>query len=124
FETCAGTSRHPTGSSVHGRGHEPSRRRGGSVELTLFETRRRTRKKALFGVGLTSVALHTGVIAAAVYATLAARPGDTRVKVDTTVVLLTQEQHKPPEPPAAELTEPIKGFQTVVVPTTIPTNIP
>jgi TonB family protein len=94
------------------------------VELTLFETKRRTRKRELFGVGATSLALHTGLIAAAVYGTLAARPGDTRVRVDTTVVLLTQEQPKAPEPPPAELTEPIKGFQTVVVPATIPASIP
>src|SRR4029077_4815089 len=41
----------------------------------------------------------------------------------TTVVLLTQEQ-KQPEAPPVQITEPLRGFQTVVVPTEIPTGIP
>ncbi len=93
------------------------------MELLLFETKKRTNQKARFGVGVTSLALHAALIAGAVYATVAARPADTSVKVDTTVVLLTQEQ-KAPEPSKAQLVEPLKGFQTVVVPTVIPTNVP
>lgn len=93
------------------------------MELLLFETKKRTNPKARFGVGVTSVALHVAFISGAVYATLAARPADTSVKVDTTVVLLSQEQ-KAPEQPKVELVEPLKGFQTVVVPTVIPANVP
>jgi protein TonB len=93
------------------------------MELLLFETKKRTNQKARFGVGVTSLALHAALIVGAVYATLAARPTDTAVKIDTTVVLLSQEQ-KAPEQPKVQLVEPLKGFQTVVVPTVIPTNVP
>jgi protein TonB len=93
------------------------------VELLLFETKKRTNQKARFGVGVTSRALHAGLIAGAVYATMAARPADTSVKIDTTVVLLAQEQ-KAPEAPKVQLVEPLKGFQTVVVPTVIPATVP
>ena len=93
------------------------------MELLLFETKKRTDQRARFGVGVTSLALHAALIAGAVYATVAARPTDTAVKIDTTVVLLSQEQ-KAPEPPKAQLVEPLKGFQTVVVPTVIPSNVP
>src|SRR5260370_39744081 len=97
--------------------------RGRRVELLLFETKKRRDQRARFGVGVTSLALHAALIAGAVYATVAARPTDTAVKIDTTVVLLSQEQ-KAPEPPKAQLVEPLKGFQTVVVPTVIPSNVP
>jgi protein TonB len=93
------------------------------VELLLFETKKRTNQKARFGVGATSLALHAVLIAGAVYTTIAARPADTAVKIDTTVVLLAPEQ-KAPELPKAQLVEPLKGFQTVVVPTVIPTIVP
>lgn len=93
------------------------------MELLLFETKKRTNQKARFGVGAASIALHAVLIVGAVYATLEARATDTAVKIDTTVVLLSQEQ-KASEPPKAQLVEPLKGFQTVVVPTVIPTNVP
>ncbi len=93
------------------------------MELLLLETKKRTNQKARFGVGVTSLALHALLIVGAVYATLAARPTDTSVKVDTTVVLLAQEQ-KAPEVPKVQLVEPLKGFQTVVVPTVIPSAVP
>lgn len=93
------------------------------MELWLFETKRKTPKRTLFGVGLTSLAAHVGLIGAAVYATMAARPSDTTVHLDTTVVLLTQEQPKTPPPPA-QLAEPLRGFQTVTIPNVIPATIP
>ena len=93
------------------------------MELLLLETKKRTNQTARFGVGATSLALHVALIGGAVYATVAARPADMRVKVDTTVVLLSQEQ-KAPEQPKVQLVEPLKGFQTVVVPTVIPANVP
>ena len=49
------------------------------MELTLLETKRRTKAKTLLGVGATSLAVHAALIAAAVYATLSARPADTAV---------------------------------------------
>jgi periplasmic protein TonB len=94
------------------------------MELTLLETKRRTQKKTLLGVGATSLALHAALIAGAVYATLSARPPDTAVRIDTTVVLLTPAQRQPAPPPPAELAEPLRGFQTVTVPSQLPTTVP
>jgi len=45
--------------------------------------------------------------------------------MDTTAVLLTpQAQQKPPDPAPVQLVEALKGFQTVVVPAQIPTDMP
>jgi len=93
------------------------------MELTLLETKRRTKTKTLLGVGATSLAVHTALIAAAVYATLSARPADTAVRSDTSVVLLTPPERQP-TPPPAQLVEPLRGFQTVTVPTQIPSAVP
>jgi TonB family protein len=60
-----------------------------------------------------------------VYATLNAGQSDTRVKVDTAMVYLEQQQQqKPPEQQPVQLDVPLKGFQTVVAPDVIPTNLP
>ena len=90
--------------------------------LTLFETKRKIDKR-LFKTGFGTLVLHAGVVIAVVYGTMHARPADTTVKLDTTVVLLTPQQ-KPPEPQPVQITEPLRGFQTVVVPSTIPTSVP
>jgi TonB family protein len=98
---------------------------GGSVILTLIESRRKTSSRRLFGVGFASLAIHTAIIAGVVYATLRAAPSDDHVRMDTTVVLLApQEQQKPTEPPPVQLVDALKGFQTVAVPAQIPTDIP
>lgn len=90
----------------------------------LIESGRKKDKK-LFGVGFVSLTIHTAVIAAAVYATLNAGQTDNSVKVDTTVVFIDQQQQqKPPEQQPVQLDVPLKGFQTVVAPEVIPTNIP
>ncbi len=94
------------------------------MELRLLETKRRTEKKRLFGSGATSLALHAVLIGGAVYATLSARPADIAVRMDTTVVLLTPAQRQPAVPPPAELAEPLRGFQTVTIPTQLPTAMP
>src|SRR5437879_1216703 len=94
------------------------------MELRLLETKRTSQKKTLLGVGATSLALHALLIAGAVYATLSARPADSAVRMDTTVVLLTPAQRQPAAPPPAELAEPLRGFQTVTVPTQLPTAVP
>src|SRR5207247_1642552 len=63
--------------------------------------------------------------AGAVYATLNAGQTDHSVKVDTAMVFLDQQQQqKPPEQQPVQLDVPLKGFQTVVAPDVIPTNIP
>ncbi len=72
-----------------------------------------------------SLTLHTALIAGAVYATLHAGQTDTAVKVDTAMVYLAQEQQqKPPEQQPVQLDVPLKGFQTVIAPEVMPTNIP
>src|SRR5437899_3678880 len=98
---------------------------GGSVVFSLLEFRRKSRSQGWLRVGLTSLVIHTAMIGGVVYATLHAAPSDTRVSVDTTVVLLApQHQQKPLDPPPVQLADALKGFQTVAVPTQIPTDIP
>jgi len=91
---------------------------------TLIESKRKSNSKRLFGVGFMSLTIHTVIIAAAVYATLNAGQTDNSVKVDTTVVYLQQQQQKPPEQQPVQLDVPLKGFQTVVAPDVVPTNLP
>src|SRR5581483_8591233 len=91
----------------------------------LIESRKRTNRKRAFGVGFVSLTIHTVLIAAAVYATINAGQSDTTVKVDTALVYIEQQQQqKPPEQQPVQLDVPLKGFQTVVAPDVIPTNIP
>ena len=92
---------------------------------TLIESKRKRERKKVLGVGLVSLVAHTVAIAGAVIATLEAGPSDTRVHVDTAMVFLNQEQQqKPPEQQPVQLDVPLKGFQTVIAPMEIPTNIP
>src|SRR5437016_3454981 len=98
---------------------------GGSVVFSLLEFRRKSRSQGWLRVGLTSLVIHTAMIGGVVYATLHAAPSDTRVSIDTTVLLLApQQQQKPLDPPPVQLADALKGFQTVAVPTQIPTDIP
>ena len=93
--------------------------------ISLIETQRKIDRKQLLGVGFLSVAIHTVVIAGAVYATTVAGRSDATVKLDTTLVLLASaQQQKPPEQQPARLDAPLRGFQTVVVPPAIPSDIP
>jgi TonB family protein len=76
-----------------------------------------------------SLAIHGVLIYAAVVATMKVREAVQQASIDTTLVFLTQQQDKPPEPKPeqpqlASLTPPPQGFQTVVVITEIPTEIP
>ena len=91
---------------------------------TLIESKRKSNSKRLFGVGFMSLTIHTVIIAGAVYATLNAGQTDNSVRVDTTVVYLQQQQQKPPEQQPVQLDIPLKGFQTVVAPEVVPTNLP
>lgn len=90
----------------------------------LIESQRRTNKRGVFGVGFVSVTVHTALIAVAVYATLGAREANTDVLVDTNLVYLNQPQQQEEQPKVVQLDVQLKGFQTVVAPTTIPTDIP
>ncbi|HYR97444.1 MAG TPA: hypothetical protein VEO58_00410 [Gemmatimonadales bacterium] len=93
--------------------------------FSLLDFSRKTRSQGLLRVGLTSLAIHTAMIGGVVYATLHAAPSDTRVSMDTTVVLIApQQQRKPVDPPPVQLADALKGFQTVAVPAQIPTDIP
>src|SRR6266704_1074322 len=91
----------------------------------LIESKRKKAGKKAFSVGFISLTVHTAVIAGAVYATVNAGQTDHSVKVDTAMVFLDQQQQqKPPEQQPVQLDVPLKGFQTVVAPDVIPTNIP
>jgi len=90
----------------------------------LIESSRKSDKKKYFGVGAMSLFMHTVIITGAVIATLSAGPADNSVKVDTTMVYLQQEQQQKQPEPQPVLDVQLKGFQTVVAPTDIPTNIP
>jgi len=75
---------------------------------------------------LVSLAVHAAVIAGAVLVTWNVGQGNTGVRVDTALVYLAQpqQQQKAPDQRPLQLDVPLKGFQTVVAPTTIPSNIP
>src|SRR2546422_4176345 len=98
---------------------------GGPVVLTLLESKWKTGKKRLFGVGFASLAIHSAMIAGVVYATLDAAPRDDQVRMYTTVVLLApQEQQQAAEPPPVQLADALQGFQTVAMSAQIPTDMP
>jgi protein TonB len=91
----------------------------------LIESKRTKTGGKSAGLSVLSLVIHTVVIGAAVYATLNAGQSDNSVKVDTTLVFVDQpKQDKPPEQQPVQLDVPLKGFQTVVAPDVIPTNIP
>src|SRR6266568_3055500 len=78
----------------------------------LIESKRKKNSKKAFSVGFVSLTVHAGQT-------------DHSVKVDTAMVFLDQQQQqKPPEQQPVQLDVPLKGFQTVVAPDIIPTNIP
>ena len=85
----------------------------------LIESKRKSEKKKALGVGAISLMLHTVIITGAIVATLTAGPDDT-----STMVFLNQQEKQPDQPPPPQLDMQLKGFQTVVAPTDIPTNIP
>lgn len=93
----------------------------------LIESRRTGDRTKSVGPGLVSLVVHAAVIAGAVLATLTAGQGVAGPQADTTIVYLAQprqQQQKPPEQQPVNLGMPLKGFQTVVAPTEIPSDIP
>jgi TonB family protein len=99
------------------------RRRTTALNLQLFASDRKPDARGFTRGGLISLLVHSAVIGGAIFATLSARQTTGAAKIDTALVYLPQEpQHETPPPP--ELQVPLKGFQTVEVPATIPTAIP
>ncbi len=94
-----------------------------SALFTLVASRIKADKRNQMGVGTISLLAHVGIIAAVVYATAQAGGGVATVKTDTSMVFLAQPQAATP-PPLPELNAPLQGFQTLDVPTVIPTMIP
>ena len=91
----------------------------------LIESSRKTNKKGAFGLGAVSLIGHSVIVLAAVVATLTAGEKKDEGTIDTAMVFLNQEEQKKPEeqPPIVDVPQ-LKGFQTVVAPMDIPTNIP
>lgn len=91
----------------------------------LIESKRKSDKKGFFGMGFASVVAHSLIIAGAVYATLGAGEADSNTTLDTMMVFVNeQKEQKQEEPPPLIQLDVLKGFQTVVAPTEIPTEIP
>jgi TonB family protein len=103
---------------------------GGRVFDKLVESNPNNRK--LGGTrssSLTSLVIHGALIWGAVMATMKTQAAVQQSAADTTLVFLTEEEEKPEEekpeePQLASLTPPPQGFQTVVIVTEIPTEIP
>lgn len=85
--------------------------------------------KGFLSSSLISFALHVGIIYAAVTATMRGAELVQELGTDTNMVFLTEqepepEEEPPPPPEIATLNPPPKGFQTLIAPVEIPTEIP
>jgi protein TonB len=100
------------------------RRRTVPLNLQLFASDRKPDASGFTRGGLVSLIIHAAVIGGAIFATLSARQSTDAAKVDTALVYLQPQEPQHDTPPPPELQVPLKGFQTVAVPTTIPTAIP
>jgi len=89
----------------------------------LIESKHRHNKKRLLSTGALSVFLHVLIIGGAVVATYGASEAGQGAVIDTMVVFLQEQTDKPPEPQLQNIELP-KGFQTIVAPMDIPTDIP
>jgi TonB family protein len=89
----------------------------------LIESKKQSQRGKLAGTSIVSIVFHTLVIGGLVYATLSAGQTDNAITEDTAMVYVQQET-KQPDQPQPQLEVQFKGFQTVVAPTDIPTNIP
>jgi periplasmic protein TonB len=92
------------------------------MAFTLVAFRIRADKRKQIGVGTISLVVHASVIAGAVYATARVANANTAVRTDTAMVFLAQPHVE--TQPTPVLDAPLKGFQTLTVPTVIPTTIP
>ena len=91
----------------------------------LIESNNKPNKKKAFGLGFVSLIGHSVVVLGAVVATLTAGQKEEDNTLDTAMVFLNQNEEKKQEeqPPVVDVPQ-LKGFQTVVAPMDIPTNIP
>ena len=89
----------------------------------LIESKKPSQRGKLAGTSIVSIVFHTVVIGGLVYATLTAGQADNAIREDPSMVYIQQET-KQPDAPQPQLEVQFKGFQTVVAPTDIPTNIP
>src|SRR5262249_33847372 len=74
--------------------------------------------------GLISLVVHSAVIGGAIFATISARQSSDGTKVDTALVFVQPQEPEHATPPPPDLQIPLKGFQTALVPATIPAEIP
>jgi protein TonB len=100
------------------------RRRTIPLNLQLLASDRKPDARGFTRGSLISLLVHTAVIGGAIFATLSARQSAGAAKIDTAVVYLQPQEPQHETPPPPELQIPLKGFQTVAVPATIPTAIP
>jgi len=97
---------------------------------TLVESKPQKRGlKGFLSSSFMSFAIHFAVIYGAVAATLKGAEIVQELGTDTNMVFLTEqepepEQEEPPPPEIAALNPPPKGFQTLIAPVEIPTEIP
>jgi TonB family protein len=94
------------------------------LNLQLFASDRKPDAVGFTRGGLVSLAVHSAVIGGAIFATISARQSTSDAKIDTAMVYLQPQEAQHETPPQPELQVPLKGFQTVTVPTIIPTAIP
>jgi protein TonB len=92
----------------------------------LIESKHKTQVKKGLSTGFFSLLIHTGIVAGALYGTLKTGKGDDSGTIDTMMVYMSQQEEQPKqeEPQPVVLDVPLKGFQTIVAPTEIPTDIP
>ena len=94
-----------------------------------IESRRPHATQRVMSVGALSSAAHAAIIATAIVATLHVSQRGNAMLADTTMVYLNQDrqpEQKTPDRPVQPVAfdQPLKGFQTVVAPTDIPSSIP
>lgn len=82
----------------------------------------RTSDRRTLGLSIASFVVHAALIVGAGAAVRSVARGPDSVHADTTLVFL--EPRAEPQSQALELDMPVRGFQTVVVPTEIPATLP
>ena len=95
---------------------------------TLVESKPKRRGiRGVLSSTFTSVLLHGALIYGAIVGTVKGAEVVQNLTQDTTLLFLTEEEPEPDEPPPpqlATLNPPPKGFQTLMAPVEIPTEIP
>jgi protein TonB len=94
------------------------------LNLQLFASGRKPDALGFTRGGLVSLVIHSAIIGGAIFATISARHSTVAARLDTAMVFLQPQEPQHEAPPPPELNVSLKGFQTVAVPATIPTDIP